>query len=69
MRVLSRVGFPHTVLPHVKAQEIKAHAFLTGVQRVRYSCFTRDSDAAPCPLAMSPLFLLPFVALFYRSGE
>jgi hypothetical protein len=39
--VFSRVRFPHTVLPHVKAQKIKSHVSLTGVQRVGNPGFTR----------------------------
>ena len=66
--VLSRVGFAHAVLLHMKAQEFKAHVSLTRVKRVGCACFL-DSSAGPCALTMSLLFLLPFVVLLCQSRE
>ena len=41
MCVLSRVGFAHRVLLHMKTQEVEAHVSIAWIERVRHPCFTR----------------------------
>jgi hypothetical protein len=41
MGVLTRVGFPHRILPHVKTQEVEAYVSIDWMERVRDPCFAR----------------------------